>query len=90
MDREVKYSELSSVSWVSSRWVILAIVSLVIINLIPALVSYEDGSIPLIIWLIIGSIVLAYPYIHYRVYGGLVKRVPPRFDFEKEFFSRDN
>ena len=91
MSSEVaKYSQLSSVAWVNSTWLILVVFSLVIINALPAFLDYKDGSVPLMVFLVIGSMVLAYPYIHYRVNGGFIKRVPPRFDLETELFSRKN
>lgn len=77
-------------AWVNSSWVVLVLATLAIINAVPAFLDYNDGSVPLMVFLVIGSIILAYPYIHYRVNGGYIKRVPPRFDLEKEFFSKKN
>lgn len=87
---EKKYSQLSSVSWVNSKWIAFALISLLVISLVPALVPYNDGSLPLMIWLIVGCVVLAYPYIHYRVNGGMVKRIPPRYIYDKPSFSKTN
>lgn len=87
---KLKYSQLSSVAWVNSTWVVLALGSILTVSLIPALLPYRDGSLPLMVALCVTSLILMYPYIHYRVNGGAVMRIPPRYVFDKPVFDKKN
>lgn len=75
---EQAYSNLSSVSWVNSKWLILSLSIILTITIIPAVLSYSEGSLALMLLLGAGCVVLAFPYIHYRVNGGTIRRLPFR------------
>ena len=89
----VKYSELSSVSWVNRYWVIAVFLLAAGLNLMAAIKDGKgvaDENLPLF-WpmfaiIIILCLVIIYPYYHYRIEGGYVKRIPPRFVSEKPVF----
>lgn len=98
MEKEPRYDlvekNLSAVAWVDNRWFFAVCLFIVLINLTAALaggflgLSSNAGQWVLLGLIIVASGLLTYPYLHYRQSGGFVKRIPPRFDSEKAFFSK--
>lgn len=82
----VSYSQLSSVAWVSRGWVAALFVLVLAINLVSGLFKGLGAFWYLFSGMVLVAGLLAYPYYHYRVSGGFVKRIPPRFVTEKPVF----
>lgn len=89
--------KLSAVAWVDNKWFALVCVLLFGMNVASALstdgVLAKSGSATgqwiVFAFLLATSVLVSYPYWHYRQSGGYVKRIPPRFNFDKPFFTRD-
>lgn len=83
-----KYSELSSVAWVNSWWLIAVFLCVLAVSLVSGLDRTDSVGLPLLALIFLVALLLSYPYIHYRVNGGLVQRIPPRFVHKREFMSK--
>ena len=84
-----KYSELSSVAWVNSWWLVAVFLCVVAVSLVSGLNRSDSVGPPLLGLIFISSMLMAYPYIHYRVNGGLVQRIAPRFVPDRPFMSEE-
>ena len=82
-----QYSDLSSVAWVNSWWIGAVLVLLAALTIIPAISNSDGVSGPIIGIILVGILLFSYPYIHYRINGGEVQRIPPRYVKNKEFLS---
>lgn len=84
-----RYPDLSSVAWVNSWWVGAVFLFVLALVLIPALSTTDSVGIPLLVLILASTLLFSYPYIHYRINGGAVQRIPPRYIQSKEFMSTD-
>ena len=76
---------IQSVAWVNNYWVAVVLGFLVTINLVSA---FDKSESPALLLLISAAVLLLiYPYIHYRVNGGRIQRIPPRFYENKPAFN---
>jgi uncharacterized membrane protein YbhN (UPF0104 family) len=88
MQRE---QSLSAVAWVGNAWFLAVIVGLIAISLIAFFMTQNENEkiVYFLMALMISVILLlTYPYFHYRLEHGYVKRIPPRFHSEKAYFTK--
>ena len=91
--QRTRYSQLSSVAWVNRYWVIGVFCLAAAINLMSAIRDGQNASDkelpvfwPMFVCILALAVVISYPYYHYRMSGGYIKRIPPRFVQEKPVF----
>ena len=84
-----RYADLSSVAWVNSWWAGAVFLFMLALVLIPALSTADAVGVPLLVLILASVLLFSYPYIHYRINGGAVQRIPPRFVTDKKFMSKD-